>query len=293
MEALLDPTQLKQARAALLADDSADLIDFVFRLNLGQPVVDAPAAARQRARELGWVEAESDALSKLGHLVADPVREYRFWLDRDRRLHGEAHCELLQPTSYAGKHVLEPGSGFGCNLFSLAPHAERIVGLEPVGLYLQFTDIFAEREGIAPPEVHTGQAESMPFADAEFDVIVCYSSHQYMDLRRAFAEMARVLRPGGQLQIIGGTLDVFRKTERPRGLGARRDYLLTVLNTLSYERFGRRLLTPPGRARTTAPIYPRPVHLDRWLAKVGLRTRPELRARVDVETLTVAEKPRS
>jgi ubiquinone/menaquinone biosynthesis C-methylase UbiE len=41
--------------------------------------------------------------------------------------------------------------------------------------------------------------ESLPFASAGFDLVICRVALPYMDVARALAEMARVLRPGGDL----------------------------------------------------------------------------------------------
>jgi SAM-dependent methyltransferase len=45
-----------------------------------------------------------------------------------------------------------------------------------------------------------GDAEALPFADAEFDAVLnIESSHNYPHLERFFAEAVRVLKPGGYL----------------------------------------------------------------------------------------------
>jgi SAM-dependent methyltransferase len=45
-----------------------------------------------------------------------------------------------------------------------------------------------------------GDAEALPFADAEFDVVLnIESSHNYPHLEKFFAEAVRVLKPGGYL----------------------------------------------------------------------------------------------
>ena len=61
----------------------------------------------------------------------------------------------------------------------------------------------AERLGL---EVRTARAdaESLPFADASFDLVLGHAVlHHLPNLRRAFAEFHRVLRPGGRIVFAG------------------------------------------------------------------------------------------
>ncbi len=298
MQTSLSPTQIEEVRKALLGPGSDDLIDLIFRLNLSQPLPADAASSVQEAIRLGWVaDGPRPHLTPVGWLVADPLREYRMWLDRDRRIHGEREHDLLVPERYAGKSVLEVGSGFGCNLLSLARRTPgTFVGVEPMDIYRQFTPLLAEREGMAVPEVRAGTGEALPFENDTFDIVLCYSAHQYMDIRRAIREMARVLRPGGQLQIIGGTLDSYivglskrlMKRPTPSNLlnGAR-----TLVNTLGYQWLGGRVWQPSSAFATVAPIYPSRSAMYRWEAAAGLSLRGDLVARVGEETCFVADKP--
>ncbi len=298
MQATLSETQIQDVRQALLGAESDALIDLIFRLNLSLPLDTNAGAAIKAAVRLGWVsERPQPHLSKLGGLVADPIREYRFWLDRDRRIHGERDHALLAPERYAAKSVLEVGSGFGCNLLSLGMRAKgTFVGVEPMSIYRQFTSLLAEREGLEVPEVRAGAGEALPFEDETFDIVLCYSAHQYMDVRKAIVEMTRVLRPGGQLQIIGATLNYYSadlgrqlmKRPTPSKLlhGAR-----TMINTLSYQWMGRRMWMPSSAFATAAPIYPSRSAMVRWMTEAGLSPRHELIGSVGEDTCFVADKP--
>ncbi len=60
-----------------------------------------------------------------------------------------------------------------------------------------------EQLGIAV-EGRVGDAESLPYDDDSFDLVVGHAVvHHVPDVERAFAEMLRVLRPGGRLVICG------------------------------------------------------------------------------------------
>ncbi len=295
METQLSEAQSAAARDALLGEGSDTLIDLVFRLHLGRPRDGVGERAWTTAIDLGWVDASRRGLTRLGELVADPIREYRFWIERDRTIHGERVYPALAVREYAGKSVLEPGSGFGCNLLALSRVPGRFVGLEPMPLYRQFTPIFAEREGVPCPEVVGGRCEAIPFSAGEFDVVLCYSAHQYMDIDVALPEMVRVLRPGGQLRIIGGTLPPFlrgaaERLAQRRSLGTLKYDAITVANTVAYELAGRRLVVPKGAAATTAPIYPTSGFMRRRIERLGLAFRDDLSRDVQGETCFIADK---
>ena len=111
-------------------------------------------------------------------------------------------------------------------------------------------------------------------------------------------EIRRVLKPGGQLQIIGGTLGPFtryflRSLFSGSKWGSRKGHSLTILNTVSYCLFGRRLYTPGGAAATTAPIYPPILWMNRWLRSAGLDVRPDLFRAISGEGCFVSEKRRA
>lgn len=277
---LLSEAQISRFRDALLGEDGERLIELVAHLNLGRPTSPDAERTLPLARELGWTrEDDPRTLTTVGRAVADSLREYRLWTERDRLLHGQPFHERLAAERYSEKEVLEVGSGFGCNLLSLAHVPGRFVGVEPTRIYREMSRILAERANLPAPTILEGRGESLPFEDASFDVVFCYSAHQYMDIRRAFREVARVLRPGGEFQLIGAMMndpgDWFRwiRSSDPglRGLVAR---LRTCVDTHTYEWFGRRLRFD-AEASTVAPVYPSRRRLEGWLRDAGLAPKDE------------------
>lgn len=100
----------------------------------------------------------------------------------------------------AGDRVLDIGCGTGALLQRLcAIHpAAQLTGVEPVPEMLA-----AARRKLAPAvELREGWAEDLPFADAQFDLVVSCNMFHYIERPAgALAEIRRVLRSGGQLII--------------------------------------------------------------------------------------------
>jgi SAM-dependent methyltransferase len=292
LTASMTDAQLAHAREALLGPNGDALVAWMVARNLGRPLPEVPREVIAVAQAAGWVDAAPE-FTEVGRLAGDSLREYRFWVDRGRTTHGDAHHPRTAKAAYTGREVLEVGCGFGANLLSLQGASARLVGLDPVAVYRQMAPILAAREGRDPVEIVGGLGEALPFADASFEVVLCYSSHQYMDLEPAFRQMARVLRPGGQLQLISGQLDQFMAVMRgERGLGALRHTIEVWLNTQSYQRFGKRVIGGRVLGTTHVPIYPDARHLERWLVEAGLVFRRDLLRRVHTDTYVFADKPR-
>jgi SAM-dependent methyltransferase len=293
------PEQCALAGQALKGAHAEALLAGMFALNVHAASPPMTPPVRALAAQLGWIHGDGAAmagqLTDLGRLASDSIREHRFWLDRGRVTHGAPDHEALANATYRGKSVLEVGAGFGCNLMSLVGSAERLVGVEPTEVYRQMSPLLAAYEGFAPLDMHDGLGEKLPFPDASFDVVICYSSHQYMDTRAAFVEMARVLKRGGQLQTISGALgqfvDVMRQEWREHHrLGTLKHASEVVINTLSYQHLGRRLLHKGWLGTTAAPIYAQEEHLRRWCLRAGLKPRADLVRRVSTNYYLFADK---
>jgi O-methyltransferase len=97
----------------------------------------------------------------------------------------------------AGRSLLEVGSGRGGNCYYLAAYAGAgsVCGLEASAGNLRFCH---DRFRFAGVKFVRGDAESLPFRDSSFDLVLnLESSHCYGDLPRFLHEVWRVLRPQG------------------------------------------------------------------------------------------------
>jgi SAM-dependent methyltransferase len=270
---MFDDAHLALARTHLLDEGSTDLIQLMKCKSLSWDTGAFSDDTFQTARNLGWIAEPDDRLTDLGILAADSCREYQFWRERDKTLPFEGAALHLERPYFKDRSVIEIGSGMGANLMSLSQTASQVCGIEPVMAYVKLGDILCEREGITPPDVREGSAEALPFGNKSADLVLCVSAHQYFDIRTAIPEISRVLKPGGELIIVGGTLRGYfgeGLTEMMQRRGGAKAFAITLANTLSYMLLERRLIAGRGKFSTTRPIYPSRAAMLRWLKRSDL-----------------------
>ena len=147
------------------------------------PGVDAKTRELRDAHD---VLAEFYAERLAGHLEASPA---------DRAVLG-VFCELVREAG-AGGEVADVGCGTG----RLEPFlAAR--GLEPRGVDLSPAMVRVARRDNPGFDYQVADLRELPFGDASLAGVVCWYSLMYLapeDRPAAFAELARVVRPGGYL----------------------------------------------------------------------------------------------
>ncbi len=99
---------------------------------------------------------------------------------------------------WSGRDVLDLGCAGGFMAEALARRGANVTGIDPAAEAIAAARTHAAAEGLAI-RYDTGVGEALPYPGAAFDAVVCVDVLEHVaDLGRVLAEVARVLRPGGQ-----------------------------------------------------------------------------------------------
>jgi SAM-dependent methyltransferase len=106
---------------------------------------------------------------------------------------------------HPGEHVVDVGSGAGIDSLiasRMVTTEGRVVGVDMTPAMLERARASAAHMGATNVEFHHGLAESLPVPDEWADVVISNGvMNLFPDKLAGLREMARVLKPGGRLQI--------------------------------------------------------------------------------------------
>jgi ubiquinone/menaquinone biosynthesis C-methylase UbiE len=147
------------------------------------------------------IDALAEAGKDIDHLTIDDLAPMDEFHSR-RRLATEELATLLAPSP--AEHVIDIGSGLGGPSRYLATtYGCRVSGVDLTPEFVETATVLTSRVGLNDKvDFRVGSALNLPFRNASFDC--AWSQNVAMNIAdrpRYYAEMHRVLRPGGRLAI--------------------------------------------------------------------------------------------
>ncbi|MEA2826043.1 MAG: hypothetical protein QOG43_482 [Actinomycetota bacterium] len=128
----------------------------------------------------------------------------RYGAEQDRRRY-ELEPEIPEFADFdsgAGRRVLEIGVGMGADFLRWVRAGAKGTGVDLTEKAVALTRQRLVAEGLEA-EVRVADAESLPFADGEFDIVYSWGVlHHTPNPARALAEAQRVLAPNGVLKVM-------------------------------------------------------------------------------------------
>jgi len=204
---------------------------------------DAPVWVLNEMKAQGLLEnfhVGSQGLSAKGRLLAYNIEEFRIQVEN-----GNIFPILEKLDIFPGSIVLDVGCGGGQTLFALANrHPSLALGMDRDPLHLDIAQSFALNFSLRNGSFAFQQADGnfLPLRDSSVDFLICRGALNYLYIRQALQEMARVLKPGGRIFIHALGLGFFmqRVLKSSHFLG-RLDALFVIFNGAVYFLTGKQI----------------------------------------------------
>jgi ubiquinone/menaquinone biosynthesis C-methylase UbiE len=137
----------------------------------------------------------------------ETVAAWRKWQKEIAGLtRGATEALLNEANLQPGQHLLDPATRVGDPSLSIASYldpSDHVIATNVVTHMMSFAAELAAQQNLRNIEFREAAADSLPFADASFDIVTCrFGAMFFPDLRKALRECRRVLKPGGKVVFI-------------------------------------------------------------------------------------------
>ena len=153
--------------------------------------------------------------------------------------------ERLRAISFCGlRHVLDAGCGFGQWTLSLSGLNEAVSACDISPARISALQELALALGKKNIEAEVSSLEPLPYPDAHFDGVFCYSVLPLVGWREALREIHRVAKPGGVIYVNANAIGYYanlwlNRPNEAEGYDARMLVADAFAQTLEYERTGK------------------------------------------------------
>lgn len=199
-------------------------------------------------------------------------RHARDYVESDSHARGDDLNRLVALADPEPQWIaLDIATGGGHTAIALAPYVGRMVALDLTPEMLRAAEEYAGERNMPGIEFVLGDAESLPFEDATFDLVTCrIAAHHFPHVSAFLAEVTRVLVPGGRLVLqdqcvpttamTGAYLNVFERLRDPSHVCAYSEEAWATLieradlRMEGVERFEKRQILEQWAAMQSAPV---------------------------------------
>ena len=163
---------------------------------ISQELTDSTVVEEDARRVEGVLARRSSGSRAFFSSASDRWSEMRHELF-GQRFDLQALLALLSPDLVIG----DLGAGTGHVVLSLAPHVRRVIAIDDSPGMLEAASLHLA--GVSNVELRHGRLEALPMDDGTLDVaLLILVLHHLPEPQRVFAEVARVLKPGGRFLVV-------------------------------------------------------------------------------------------
>ena len=151
----------------------------------------------------------------------------------------EFYLETLERLGFTARGtVLDAGSGFGQWTVALAKLNTRVVGIDINNVRLEASAKIAKAMNVDNIDFACVPLDDLPYGDASFDAIFCFSVVYYTDWQKSYREFFRVLKPSGVLYVCTNGLgwylwNIFGNQNASDDFNPRMHAIDTIMQTVS------------------------------------------------------------